>query len=111
MCIRDRENEVMVKTLYSAISTGTETANLYGDLSIPGMRDKKPENPFPRYLGYSESGIVVEVGKKVTSLKAGDRVMCFWGKHRAVSYTHLSPVSSTRAMITRSSRGTPTMCW
>lgn len=77
-----QENEVMVKTLYSAISTGTETANLYGDLSIPGMRDKKPENPFHRYLGYSESGIVVEVGKKVTSLKAGDRVMCFWGKHR-----------------------------
>ena len=53
-----KENEVMVKTAYSAISTGTEKANITGDVSMPGMRDKKPDKIFPRYLGYSESGIV-----------------------------------------------------
>ena len=77
-----KENEVMVKTAYSAISTGTEKANITGDVSMPGMRDKKPDKIFPRYLGYSESGIVEAVGTNVTSVKPGDRVMCFWGAHR-----------------------------
>lgn len=75
------ENEVMVKTYYSAISAGTERANLLGDVSMPGMRDKKPEKLFPRYLGYSESGVVEKVGAKVTSVQKGDHVMCFWGRH------------------------------
>ena len=76
-----KENEVRIQTAYSAISTGTEKANITGDVSMPGMRGKKVENVFPRYLGYSESGIVEEVGAAVTGLKHGDRVMSFWGHH------------------------------
>ena len=76
-----KENEVRIQTAYSAISTGTEKANITGDVSMPGMRGKKVENVFPRYLGYSESGIVEEVGAAVTGLKPGDRVMSFWGHH------------------------------
>ncbi len=77
-----KENEVVVRTAYSAISTGTEKANITGDVSMPGTRDKKPDKIFPRYLGYSETGIVQEVGASVRSVRPGDRVLCFWGHHR-----------------------------
>lgn len=76
------EGDVLIRTAYTAISTGTEKANITGNVTMPGMRDKKVENVFPRYLGYSESGIVEAVGAKVTRFKKGDRVMSFWGAHR-----------------------------
>lgn len=81
-----RENEVMIKTVYSAISTGTETANITGNLSVPGLRDKQIDNVFPRYLGYSDSGIVEKVGSQVTRFKPGDRVLCFWGHHKEYQF-------------------------
>lgn len=75
------EHDVLVKTLYSAISTGTETINLLGNPYIPGMRDKLTDQCFPRYLGYSETGIVEKVGEQVALVKPGDRVLCYWGTH------------------------------
>lgn len=77
-----KPHDVLIKTAYTAISTGTEKANITGDVTMPGMRDKKVDNVFPRYLGYSESGIVEAVGKDVTKFKKGDRVISFWGAHR-----------------------------
>ena len=74
--------DVLIRTAFSAISTGTEKANILGDVAMPGMRGRKVEHVFPRYLGYSESGVVEAVGSEVTSLKPGDRVMSFWGAHR-----------------------------
>ena len=74
--------DVLIRTAFSALSTGTEKANITGDVSMPGMRDVKPEKIFPRYLGYSESGIVEAVGRDVKGFKPGDRVMSFWGFHR-----------------------------
>lgn len=80
-CPELNENSVLIKTVCTAISTGTEKANITGDTNTPGMRGKKVDNVFPRYLGYTGSGIVEKVGEKVTSVKAGDRVMCYWGAH------------------------------
>lgn len=74
-------DEVLVELEYSALSNGTEKAN------ITGMRNgpKQAENTvpeFPRMLGYSASGRIVETGDEVNDLKVGDRVVVYWGKHK-----------------------------
>lgn len=92
---------VLVKTIYSAVSVGTEVMKLKNaDLSYLQMAKKKPEQvkdvlntlaqlgPVATYrkvmnkldslspLGYSLVGEVIEVGKEVDSLKLGDIVAC-----------------------------------
>lgn len=74
------ENSVCVKTMFSSISCGTERANLIGDPNVNGAG--APSFKFPRCAGYSSSGIVVEVGKNVTSVKVGDRVAVHKSNHR-----------------------------
>lgn len=66
------EGEVLVKTKYSLISPGTETAFLYG---LPNTPRK-----YPQYPGYSAVGEVIEVGKGVASVGVGDLV-CVRGRH------------------------------
>ena len=73
------EDEVLVKTARTTISAGTERANLVGDPNINST--KQAETKFPRHLGYSASGIVIELGANVTDLQVGDRVACSWTKH------------------------------
>jgi NADPH2:quinone reductase len=63
------KNSVLVKPEYGVISAGTET------MVIRLAREKKPESAIP--LGYSEAGIVVEVGKEIKNTKPGDRVACY----------------------------------
>lgn len=72
--------EVGVRTCFSALSAGTERANITGDKNCGGGRGA--ERPWPRVLGYSVSGIVEEVGEDVSEYKPGDRVIGFWGKHQ-----------------------------
>ena len=62
-------NEVMVETMVSTISCGTERANLTGDPNV---------NPnagagvyFPRSSGYNSAGIVVKKGDDVKSVNVG----------------------------------------
>lgn len=74
------EDEVLVKTEFSAISAGTERANLIGDPFIAGVK-KEPDYNFPRKLGYSSSGVVVKVGKDVTNVVPGDKVIVHFGGH------------------------------
>lgn len=73
-------NDVMVETMVSTVSCGTERANLTGDpnVSISGGSGVY----FPRYPGYNSAGVVVKVGDAVSSVKLGDRVVVFWGFHK-----------------------------
>ena len=73
------DNEVVVKTVYSTISAGTERANYVGEKAVSVFSDA--EIPFPRTVGYSCSGDVVAIGKKVSKVKVGDRVSVYWSKH------------------------------
>ena len=71
---------VLTKIEYSAISSGTERANLSGDPTVsPYVVSDKAV--FPRYCGYSSSGTVLAVGENVKSVKVGDRVALSWSLH------------------------------
>ena len=72
---------VLVKTEISTISAGTERANIIGD---PNVNANGASGViFPRTSGYNSVGTVIAVGDEVTSVKPGDRVVVFWGKHRS----------------------------
>ena len=71
--------QVLVRLARSAISSGTERANLIGD---PNTNYTRPGVvKFPRSAGYSSSGIVEEVAEDVTELQVGDRVALSWSSH------------------------------
>lgn len=72
--------EVVVRTAFSTVSCGTEKANITGDPNVAGASNEPV--PFPRTVGYSSSGVVVEKGSGVTEVDIGDRVVVFWGKHK-----------------------------
>lgn len=71
--------EVLIKTAVSTISAGTERANLTGDPNVSYA--SAPRVSFPRYGGYSLSGVVEAVSGEVKELSKGDRVACSWTKH------------------------------
>ena len=73
------DNAVVVKTVVSTISAGTERSNFIGDKTVSVSSDN---TPFPRTCGYSSAGVVVAIGKAVTKVKIGDRAVAFWGKHK-----------------------------
>lgn len=60
-----KENEVLVKILYTSVCH-TDAFTLSGD---------DPEGVFPAVLGHEGGGVVVSVGKCVTSVKSGDHVI------------------------------------
>jgi len=96
-----REGTVLVRTVYSLVSAGTEKAVLdfsksnylqkarqRPDLVRKVLRRARNEGLWQTYkivanlidqpiaLGYSSAGIVVEVGKGITDIAVGDRVAC-----------------------------------
>ncbi|MFD2729335.1 S-(hydroxymethyl)glutathione dehydrogenase/class III alcohol dehydrogenase [Enterococcus camelliae] len=60
-----KENEVMVKILYTSVCH-TDAFTLSGD---------DPEGVFPVVLGHEGAGVVVKVGSNVTDFKEGDHVI------------------------------------
>ena len=97
------DNEVLVNNAYSLISVGTETTSLQGGKGAVGIASKAISNPDLVHkamemtkkegisktikvikgqtgnltaLGYSSSGVVLEVGKNITDITVGDRVAC-----------------------------------
>ena len=60
-----KENEVMVKILYTSVCH-TDAFTLSGD---------DPEGVFPVVLGHEGAGVVVKVGTNVTDFKEGDHVI------------------------------------
>jgi threonine dehydrogenase-like Zn-dependent dehydrogenase len=62
-------NELLVETQVSALSTGTDLGNYLGDSTyVPGAPG------YPRWVGYSNTGIVRATGSQVTRFQPGDRV-------------------------------------
>lgn len=74
-------NEVTVCLEYSAISSGTERANIQGLRNSYNMGENETPH-FPICCGYSAAGIVTDIGEDVTDIKKGDRVVVYWGKHK-----------------------------
>ena len=72
--------KVMVRTAFSTVSSGTERANLTGDLNVSYSK-RESVAQFPRRSGYSTSGIVEKVGEGVTCVKPGDRVAMIHTTH------------------------------
>jgi predicted dehydrogenase/threonine dehydrogenase-like Zn-dependent dehydrogenase len=98
------DKEVLVRNVYSLISVGTETMSLQGgSKGAVGIASKAISNPELLHkaiemvkregisktikvvkgqtdnlnpLGYSSSGVVLEVGKNITDIAVGDRVTC-----------------------------------
>ena len=76
------DNDVLVKLAVSTISSGTERANLTGEVHINAYLKNEPTTAqFPRRSGYSSSGTVEKTGKNVTSVAVGDRVALSWSFH------------------------------
>ena len=61
------DREVLIRTASSLISPGTETAFLMALPNTPGE--------FPQYPGYSNAGVIIASGSKVSKFKKGDRVV------------------------------------
>lgn len=77
-----KSGEVRIKTEFTAVSAGTERANLIGEKNISGVKEQCTEVVFPRAFGYSGVGIVEKVGPGVTKVIPGDRVVLYFGLHR-----------------------------
>ncbi len=77
--------EVVVETVYSTISSGTEKANITGEVNISIASEDNPAVVFPRYSGYSSSGIVIGKGAEVKSVEIGDRVAMSWSLHQKIN--------------------------
>ena len=65
--------DALVQLSYSTISSGTERANLTGELNV-SIYERFTKAIFPRRGGYSASGIVLETGREMTAVRPGDRV-------------------------------------
>lgn len=74
------EHQVLVRLQVSTISSGTERANLTGEVNV-SVFNRYAVAEFPRRGGYSSSGIIEAVGTEVKDFKAGDRVALSWSTH------------------------------
>ncbi len=83
-----KENDVIVQTEFSTISCGTEKANIIGEPSVSISSKENEPVVFPRYSGYSSSGVVVNKGSAVTSVEIGDRVAMSWSLHKKFNKIH-----------------------
>lgn len=83
-CRPPTDNEVIVQMAFTTISQGTERANITGSIDVSIAEEHSAGKPvFPRYGGYSNSGIVVATGRNVRNFKQGDRVAGWWGAHKS----------------------------
>lgn len=86
-----KADEVRVRTAVHTMSNGTERANLIGDPNTNVSKAGKVK--FPRAVGYSCAGEIIEVGSAVTNLQVGDRVAVSWSKYKAINTLPADKVS------------------
>jgi 2-desacetyl-2-hydroxyethyl bacteriochlorophyllide A dehydrogenase len=89
------DDEVLVATRYSLMSTGTENI-VFNRLFAPDTHwDRWVKYPF--YPGYTSVGEVAGVGPRVASLRSGDRVAFRVGhrSHHVVKASECYPIPST----------------
>jgi len=77
-----RGNEILVETLYSGISHGTERLIYRGEVAEglqlnSSIKTIKGQFPFPVKYGYSNVGKVVDTGEEVSVLRKGDVIFAF----------------------------------
>lgn len=63
--------ELLARTLYSAVSTGTEVA------AYSGMPPLRPGPVYPRLVGYCNVAEVIAVGSEVNNYRPGDHILTF----------------------------------
>lgn len=81
------DDQIILKTSYSGVSIGTEFALI---------RNKISWGPFPIVTGYMATGIVEQVGSKVTDVKVGDKVFVRGNAPMKLQDgTDVSPVAGT----------------
>ncbi len=68
-----KSDEILIKTLASAISIGSELPQYEGKARLGYTK------PYPMMTGYENVGEVVEVGDAVSHVKVGQRVIGFYG--------------------------------
>lgn len=90
------DGQVLVKMAYTAISRGTERANITGDPNISIFDGGAATVHFPRALGYSGTGIVEKTGAGVRGVKVGDRVAVLNSQHRGYCTVHGNQVIPIR---------------
>jgi len=74
-----KEGEVLVETMYTAVSAGTERANL---MRMPNTGAYLVDESKPVWSGgYSSTGIVKAIGEGVKNVSVGDRVLVIWGSN------------------------------
>ena len=75
--------EALVRVVRSAVSGGTERANLVGEPDgCVGIFAKEDGTvTWPRHCGYSSVGVVEALGEGVADLSVGDRVALSWSKY------------------------------
>ena len=86
------ENQVIVETVVSSISCGTEKASITGDNNISVFSDENTIIGFPRRAGYSSSGIVVAKGSAVKNVEIGDTVAMGETHHKKYNVLDASKV-------------------
>lgn len=103
VCAEPAAGDVQVKMAYTAISCGTERANLMGDVNIDASSAPESDIPhFPRYLGYSGSGVIEKIGENVKNLNVGDRVVvtgCYHKGYCNVSAKSVFKIESDRVPL------------
>ena len=78
-----KADEVLVRLTRSALSSGTERANLIGvpDGGVGIFARDDGTTTWPRHCGYSSVGVVESLGADVDCLHVGDRVALSWSKY------------------------------
>ncbi len=84
--------QLLLKTVATLVSTGTETALLQGRSTAI----RTGASSYPVYPGYSYTGEVIGVGADVDQFSVGDRVFC---QARHADYTLLPASTSTALKI------------